>query len=159
MENLIKHTVDNKCHIGLAFDGDADRVLAVDENGELVDGDKLMAIIGLSMKNKGILKGNTIVATVMSNLGFDVMARENGLNIVKTGVGDRYVLEKMLEEDYVLGGEQSGHIILRSFNSTGDGLVTALQLLQVIKESGKNLSDLALCYDGLSSGAKKCPCK
>lgn len=143
MENLIKHTVDNKCHIGLAFDGDADRVLAVDENGELVDGDRLMAIIGLSMKNKGILKGNTIVATVMSNLGFDVMARENGLNIVKTGVGDRYVLEKMLEEDYVLGGEQSGHIILRSFNSTGDGLVTALQLLQVIKESGKNLSDLA----------------
>ncbi len=143
MDNIMNHTIKNKCHIGLAFDGDADRVLAVDEKGQIIDGDKIMAIIGLSMKNKGILKDNTIVATVMSNLGFDVMAKENGLNIVKTGVGDRYVLEKMIAEDYLLGGEQSGHIIIKSFNSTGDGLVTALQLLQVLKESGKELSELA----------------
>lgn len=141
---MLKHfTVDNGCDIGLAFDGDADRVLAVDEKGEMIDGDKMMAIIGLSLKKKGLLKNNTIVATVMSNLGFDVMARENDLNIIKATVGDRYVLEKMLEGDYILGGEQSGHIIIRTHNTTGDGLVTALQLLQVLKESGKKLSELA----------------
>lgn len=143
LESLKNYTVDNECDIGLAFDGDADRVLAVDENGTLVDGDKMMAIIGLSLKNKGLLKNNTIVATVMSNLGFDVMAKENGLNILKASVGDRYVLEKMLEGDFILGGEQSGHIIIRAYNTTGDGLVTALQLLSVMKESGKKLSELA----------------
>lgn len=141
---MLKHfTVDNGCDIGLAFDGDADRVLALDENGELVDGDKIMAIIGQSLKKKELLKNNTIVTTVMSNLGFDVMARENGLNIIKANVGDRYVLEKMLEGDFILGGEQSGHIIIRTHNTTGDGLVTALQLLCVLKESGKKLSELA----------------
>jgi phosphoglucosamine mutase len=140
---LRSFTVANGCDIGLAFDGDADRVLAVDENGNVVDGDKIMAIIGLSLKNKGLLKNNTIVATVMSNLGFDIMARENGLNIIKANVGDRYVLEKMLEGDFILGGEQSGHIIIRLHNTTGDGLVTALQLLSVLKESGKKLSELA----------------
>lgn len=143
IEMLKDFVVENKCDIGLAFDGDADRVLAVDENGELVDGDKIMAIIGLRLKEKGLLKDNTIVATVMSNLGFDIMARENGLNIIKTTVGDRYVLEKMLEGDYVIGGEQSGHIIIRTHNTTGDGLVTAMQLLSVVKESGKKLSELA----------------
>lgn len=141
---MLKHFVwDNRCHIGLAFDGDADRVLAVDENGELVDGDRIMAIIGLDMKEKGVLNHDTIVVTVMSNLGFDVMARENGINIEKTAVGDRYVLEKMVEGDYVLGGEQSGHIIIKSCNTTGDGLVTALHLLSVLKESGKSMSELA----------------
>ena len=140
---LKNFTRDNCCDVGLAFDGDADRVLFVDENGELIDGDKIMAIIGLYLKNKNLLKNNTIVATVMSNLGFDIMAKENGINLVKTVVGDRYVLEKMLEGDYTLGGEQSGHIILRSFNTTGDGLVTALQLLAIMKESGKKLSELA----------------
>ncbi|NLU53540.1 MAG: phosphoglucosamine mutase [Clostridiaceae bacterium] len=143
IDMLKEFTVKNNCDVGLAFDGDADRVLAVDENGELVDGDKIMAIIGLKLKEKGLLKDNTIVATVMSNLGFDIMARENGLNIVKTTVGDRYVLEKMLEGEYVIGGEQSGHIIIRTHNTTGDGLVTALQLLWVMKESGKKLSELA----------------
>lgn len=143
IEGLMKFTVENKCDVGLAFDGDADRVLAVDENGKLVDGDKMMSIIGLSMKKKGQLKHDTIVATVMSNLGFDIMGRENGINILKTSVGDRYVLEKMLEGDYVLGGEQSGHVIIRTHNTTGDGLVTALQLLQVMKESGEKLSELA----------------
>ena len=139
---LKNFTRDNCCDVGLAFDGDADRVLFVDENGELIDGDKIMAIIGLYLKNKNLLKNNTIVATVMSNLGFDIMAKENGINLVKTVVGDRYVLEKMLEGDYTLGGEQSGHIILRSFNTTGDGLVTALQLLAIMKESGKNFLNL-----------------
>ncbi len=143
LDMLKKYTVNNGCDVGIAFDGDADRVLVVDENGELVDGDKIMAIIGLSLKKKGLLNHDTIVATVMSNLGFDVMARENGLNIIKASVGDRYVLEKMLEGDYTLGGEQSGHIIIRTYNTTGDGLVTALQLLQVLKESGKKLSELA----------------
>ena len=108
-----------------------------------MDGDRIMAIIGLSLKKKGLLKKDTIVATVMSNLGFDVMAKKNDLNILKANVGDRYVLEKMLEGDFVLGGEQSGHIIIRTFNTTGDGLVTALQILQVLKESGKKLSELA----------------
>lgn len=131
------------CLAGLAFDGDADRMLAVDENGALVDGDKLMAIIALSLKNQGKLPGNTIVATVMSNLGLDVMAREHGLHIEKTKVGDRYVLEKMLADDHVIGGEQSGHIILRMFNTTGDGLVTGLQLLKAMKDAGRPLSELA----------------
>lgn len=143
LEMLKNFTIDNQCHIGLAFDGDADRVLAVDENGELVDGDRIMAIIGLSLKNKGLLKQNTIVATVMSNLGFDVMARDNGLVVLKAAVGDRYVLEKMIEGDFCLGGEQSGHIIIKTHNTTGDGLVTALMLLSVLKESGKSLSQLA----------------
>ncbi|NLE26156.1 MAG: phosphoglucosamine mutase [Clostridiaceae bacterium] len=142
--NMLKSfTKENGCDVGVAFDGDADRVLFIDENGELVDGDKVMAIIGLYLKNKNLLKNNTIVATVMSNLGFDIMARENGINLVKTTVGDRYVLENMLEGDYVIGGEQSGHIILRNFNTTGDGLVTALQVLSIMKESGKKLSELA----------------
>jgi phosphoglucosamine mutase len=143
IEELQKFTVSNGCDIGLAFDGDADRVLAVDENGHLVDGDKIMSIIGLDLKKKGILNKNTIVVTVMSNLGFDVMARENGINIVKTAVGDRYVLEKMLENGYIFGGEQSGHVISLLHNTTGDGLVTALQLLSVVKKSGKKLSELA----------------
>ena len=141
--DMIKRlTVENGCHVGLAFDGDADRVLAVDENGCLVDGDHMMAIIGLDLKKKGLLAHNTIVATVMSNMGFDEMARNNGLNIIKAPVGDRYVLEKMLEGGYVLGGEQSGHIIMTMHNTTGDGLITALKLLSVLKESGKPLSEL-----------------
>jgi len=143
LDMIKKFTRENGCDVGIAFDGDADRVLFVDENGELVDGDKLMSIIGLHLKKNGLLKNNTIVATVMSNLGFDIMARENDINLVKTTVGDRYVLEKMLEGDYVIGGEQSGHIILRNFNTTGDGLVTALQALSILKESDKKLSELA----------------
>jgi len=143
IDMLREFVVRNRCDFGLAFDGDADRVLAVDENGVLVDGDKIMTIIGLNLKKKGLLKDDTIVVTVMSNLGFDIMARENGINVIKTKVGDRYVLEKMLEGDYAIGGEQSGHIILRRYNTTGDGLVTALQLLAVAKETGRKLSELA----------------
>lgn len=129
--------------VGLAFDGDADRLLAIDENGEEVDGDKIMAICGTHMASKGQLKNNTIVTTVMSNLGFDKVLEEHQIASVKTKVGDRYVLEEMLKSDYVLGGEQSGHIIFLEHNTTGDGLLTAVQLLSVMKETGKPLSELA----------------
>lgn len=143
LASLQKFVVEKKADIGFAFDGDADRVLAVDENGCVVDGDKAMAIIGLDLKNRGMLAQDTIVATVMSNLGFDIMARENGLKIAKTKVGDRYVLEEMLDKGYVLGGEQSGHVIFLKHNTTGDGLLTALQLLRVLKTSSKKLSELS----------------
>lgn len=129
--------------IGLAFDGDADRLMAVDENGQIVDGDKIMAICGIHMNKNHTLKANTIVSTVMSNLGFDIALKENGLRTVKTGVGDRYVLEEMRKSGYVLGGEQSGHVIFLEHNTTGDGLLTAVQLLNVMKTSGKKLSELA----------------
>lgn len=129
--------------IGLAFDGDADRVLAVDENGDVVDGDKIMAVIALDMKKRGKLKDNTIVATVMSNLGFFVMGDNNGLSIKRTKVGDRYVLEEMLKSNHIIGGEQSGHVILLEHNTTGDGLVTGISLVSVLKHTKKSLSELA----------------
>lgn len=128
---------------GLAFDGDADRVLAVDENGNLVDGDKIMAICALDMKSRGLLPDNTVVATVMSNLGFFKMGEKYGLNIKKTKVGDRYVLEEMLKYGHKIGGEQSGHVILIDQNTTGDGLVTGITLLSVVARSGESLSKLA----------------
>ena len=143
MSQLMEHVRKCGADVGLAFDGDADRVLAVDENGELVDGDKILAIIGLELKKTGQLAHYTIVVTVMSNLGLDIMAGENGLKLVKTKVGDRYVLEEMLDKGYILGGEQSGHIIFLKHNTTGDGLLTALQLLNVMKTTGRKLSDLA----------------
>jgi len=143
MDMLTGFVVNNNCHLGLAFDGDADRVLAVDEKGGIVDGDMIMAIIGLEMKKHNRLANNTIVATVMSNLGFDLMARENDIVLEKTKVGDRYVLERMLENGHILGGEQSGHIIMLDFNTTGDGQLTALQLVQIMKKTGKSLSELA----------------
>jgi phosphoglucosamine mutase len=128
---------------GFAFDGDADRVLAVDENGCLVDGDAIMAIIGLYLKKNNKLKNNTIVATVMSNMGLDIMAHREGINLVRTKVGDRYVLEEMIRSGYVFGGEQSGHIIFLEHNTTGDGLITALQLLAIMKNTGEKLSELS----------------
>ena len=143
MEELQARVVYEKADIGLAFDGDADRLLAVDEFGNMVDGDQIMAIIGNHMKAKGELKNDTIVVTVMSNLGFTLMAKENGIKIEQTKVGDRYVLERMREIDGTLGGEQSGHIIFLKDNTTGDGLMSALHLLEVLVESGKSLSELA----------------
>jgi|BioPla2DNA2_1021312.scaffolds.fasta_scaffold13031_2 phosphoglucosamine mutase len=143
IEALQKYVVETEADVGLAFDGDADRVLAVDEEGKMVDGDQIMAIIGLELKRKGELSKNTIVATVMSNLGFDIMAKREGLNIVKTKVGDRYVLENMLQNGYIFGGEQSGHIIFLEHNTTGDGLLTGVQLLDVLKSSKEKLSKLA----------------
>ena len=142
MEELKARVVYEKAAIGLAFDGDADRLLAVDENGDAVNGDEIMAIIANHMKQKGTLKNDTVVVTVMSNLGFFLMAEEQGLNMEKTKVGDRYVLERMREIDANLGGEQSGHIIFLDDNTTGDGLMSALHLLEVLKETGKPLSEL-----------------
>ena len=143
MEELMGRVVQEKADIGLAFDGDADRFLAVDENGKFVDGDQIMAIIGKHMKDNGELKANTIVATVMSNLGFFKMGESEGIKIEKTKVGDRYVLERMKEIGANLGGEQSGHIIFLDDNTTGDGLLSALHLLKVMKDSGKKLSELS----------------
>ena len=143
MEQLCEHVKKVGADIGIAFDGDADRVLATDENGNIVDGDKIMAICALDMKESGKLNDNVIVATVMSNLGLFIMADEKGLEVKKTKVGDRYVLEEMCKNNYSIGGEQSGHIIILEHNTTGDGLVTALQLLSVVKKSGKKVSELA----------------
>ena len=143
MQELCARVVAEKADLGLAFDGDADRLLAVDENGKLVDGDQIMAIIGNYMKDKGTLAQNTIVVTVMTNLGFTIMAKEKDIHLEVTKVGDRYVLERMKEIGAVLGGEQSGHIIDLNHNTTGDGLLTALLLLQVVVESKKKLSELA----------------
>lgn len=143
LQELQKFVVEQGADIGLAFDGDADRLLAVDEKGNIIDGDQIMAIIGLDLARKGKLAHNTIVATVMSNLGLEIMAKREGINLVKTKVGDRYVLENMLSNGYVLGGEQSGHIIFLEHNTTGDGLLTGLQLLRVLKNSGKKISELA----------------
>ena len=143
MGELQARVVYEKADLGLAFDGDADRLLAVDENGNVVDGDKLLAICGNHMKNKGTLKKDTIVVTVMSNLGFFRMCDREGLHAEKTKVGDRYVLENMLENGYNIGGEQSGHIIFLDDNTTGDGLLSALHLLEVMVETKKPLSELA----------------
>lgn len=129
--------------VGIAHDGDADRMIAVDEKGQVVDGDQIMAICGLALLRQGRLKGNTIVATVMSNIGLHEAIRKAGGRVVTTQVGDRYVLELMRQHDFVLGGEQSGHIIFRELNTTGDGLITALQLLATLRASGDKLSALA----------------
>lgn len=142
-EEVQQLVLKTKADIGISFDGDADRLIAVDENGRIVDGDHVMAICGLHLKKKGKLSKDTVVATVMSNMGLDMCLKAEGINTVKTKVGDRYVIEEMLDEGYSLGGEQSGHIIFLDHNTTGDGLLTALQLISVVKESGKKLSELA----------------
>ncbi len=145
MDILTKGVVAGKYDLGIAFDGDADRCLLVDELGNIIDGDKVMAVCGASMREKGQLTGNTIVATVMSNLGLHEFCRNNGIDLVCTAVGDRNVLEKMLECDYAIGGEQSGHTIFRAYATTGDGELTALQFLQVLCQSGKKASELVSC--------------
>lgn len=129
------------CDLGIAFDGDADRMLCIDEHGELMDGDVIMAIIALDMKRKGQLPDDTLVVTVMSNLGLDIMAHEKGINLVKTKVGDRYVLEEMLRGGYMIGGEQSGHVILLDDSTTGDGMLSALRLLRAIDNGSQTFSE------------------
>ena len=131
-----------KYDVGVAFDGDADRCLMVDELGHEIDGDKIMAVCGAYMKRNGRLTGNTIVATVMSNLGLHEFCRKNGIDLVCTNVGDRNVLEKMVECGYKLGGEQSGHMIFTDYATTGDGQLSALQFLQILALSGKSASVL-----------------
>ena len=135
--------VDHKAHAGVAFDGDADRCLAVDADGHVVDGDHVLAILGLAMRERGVLVKDTVVATVMANLGFKLALQENQLEVVETGVGDRYVLEAMREGGYSLGGEQSGHVIMSDHATTGDGVLTALHLLARVAETGRSLADLA----------------
>lgn len=130
-------------NVGIAHDGDADRVIMVDENGEIIDGDKIMVACALNLKNEGRLQNNTLVVTVMSNMGLHIALKDEGIDILRTKVGDRYVLEKMRETGAVLGGEQSGHIIFLEHNTTGDGLITALQTLQVMKKSGESMSQLS----------------
>ncbi len=142
LESLKQYVVKNKMSLGIAYDGDGDRCLAVDENGEEIDGDKILAILSKYLKEKGKLSKDTIVATVMSNLGLNKYAEKNGLNLIQTKVGDRYVLEEMLKSGYNLGGEQSGHVILLDYNPTGDGILTSLMLIQAILESGKKASEL-----------------
>ena len=128
--------------LGVAFDGDADRCLMIDEQGNVIDGDKTMAVCGLDMKNRGLLTGLTIVGTVMSNLGLHEFCNQNGLRLVCTAVGDRNVLEKMLEKGYRIGGEQSGHMIFSDYATTGDGQLTALQFLQILRRSGRRASEI-----------------
>ena len=138
-EELQEYVVKKKCDLGFAFDGDADRCLAVDEKGNLINGDFILKYL----KDLGKLKNDTLVVTVMSNLGLDIASKKENIKTIKTKVGDRYVLEEMVKDGYVLGGEQSGHIIFLDYNTTGDGLVTALQVAAIKKRSGKNLSELA----------------
>ncbi len=142
-EELMQFVKGNDLDLGLAFDGDADRMLAVDENGELIDGDKIIAICAKRMKDEGTLAKDTAVVTVMSNMGFFKFCEEEGINCAKTAVGDRYVLEKMLADGYNIGGEQSGHVIFLDYATTGDGELTGVQLLKTVVKSKKKLSELA----------------
>ena len=140
LQELVKETGSQ---IGLAFDGDSDRLIAVDENGDLVDGDRIMYIIGKYLADRGLLAKNTIVTTVMSNLGLHKALDREGIEKAVTAVGDRYVVEEMRKEGYNIGGEQSGHVILMDYNTTGDGQLTAVQLTKIMKETGQTLSELA----------------
>lgn len=140
LDRLAEQVVAGKYDIGVAFDGDADRCLMVDETGKVIDGDMIMSVCGIQMKREGKLEGNTIVATVMSNLGLHEFCRNNGIDLVCTAVGDRNVLEKMNECGYRIGGEQSGHMIFTEFATTGDGQLSALQFLQILARSGKSAS-------------------
>ena len=145
METLCKGVVDGKYELGIAFDGDADRCLLVDEKGNIIDGDKVLAVCGRAMRHRGSLNGDAIVATVMSNLGLHEFCRKGDYNLVCTDVGDRHVLEKMIECGYMIGGEQSGHTIFREFATTGDGELTALQFIQAYCEAGGPASELVAC--------------
>lgn len=143
IEGLSEFVKENGFDLGFAFDGDADRLLAVDNDGRLVDGDKLMGVAAKYYKDKNKLNGNTLVATVMSNMGLFEFCEKNGINCEKTTVGDRYVLERMLEKGYHIGGEQSGHIIFLDHATTGDGQLSAVQILNIVRDTGRSLSDLA----------------
>ena len=143
LEGLVKKVKKLKADVGIAYDGDADRCLMIDENGELVDGDQIMAISALALKKNKKLTNNTLVGTVMSNLGLVKFCEHNDVDFIATKVGDRYVLEKMLECNYIVGGEQSGHVIFKDFANTGDGELTSIQILNTMSKDGKKLSELA----------------
>lgn len=142
-EKLQEAVVKHKANLGLAYDGDADRLIAIDENGNIVDGDHIMVLSAIHLKHKGKLAQDTLVVTVMSNIGLTIAAKEHGINLATTAVGDRYVLEEMKNSGYNLGGEQSGHMIFLDYNTTGDGVLSSLVLAQIVLEEGKNLSELA----------------
>ncbi|MDE0564468.1 MULTISPECIES: phosphoglucosamine mutase [unclassified Exiguobacterium] len=142
-EHLAEFVREKGADMGLAFDGDGDRLIAIDENGDIVDGDKIMYICGKYLSEKGRLKDNTIVATVMSNLGFHKAVEEAGMTALQTAVGDRYVVEEMKKHQYTLGGEQSGHLIFLDHSTTGDGMLSGVQLAEIVKSTGRKLSELA----------------
>lgn len=148
-QNLQKKVVEVGADIGIALDGDADRIIIVDENGEIVDGDKIIALIARKMLNNNALKNNTVVVTQMSNLGLELYLKNLGVNLIRTKVGDRYVSEEMRNGDFNLGGEQSGHIILGDYSTTGDGIACALQVLSIMKHTGKKISELAHIYESI----------
>ncbi|MEI7631114.1 MAG: phosphoglucosamine mutase, partial [Actinomycetes bacterium] len=143
LEDLAAAVLEHGADAGIAHDGDADRCLAIDELGQIVDGDHILAILAMSMRDAGRLVENTVVSTVMANLGFKIAMREANISVVETGVGDRYVLEEMRANGFVLGGEQSGHIVMSGFATTGDGLLTALHLLARVAQTGRSLGQLA----------------
>lgn len=162
MSDLCNYVKNVGVDIGLAFDGDADRLLITDEKGNILDGDKVMLICANYLKELGMLRKDTLVITVMSNLGLVLKAKELGINTVQTNVGDRYVLEEMLRSGYNLGGESSGHIIFLNHNTTGDGLVSALNILKILKLSGKKMSELGAIYETMPQciiNAKVSNCK
>ncbi|CAB4341469.1 unannotated protein [freshwater metagenome] len=143
LENLRAKVIETGADIGIGHDGDADRALAIDAQGNDIDGDQILTILAMGLKARGALKSNTVVGTVMSNLGFMKAMKAADISVITTAVGDRYVLEKMIESDYCIGGEQSGHVILRDFANTGDGILTSLALLQEMKRQGKSAQELA----------------
>ena len=143
MDDLIDYINGHGMDLGLAFDGDSDRCLAVDENGKLIDGDRMIAVFALDLKNRGLLKDDTAVVTVMTNLGFKQFAEKNGIKVAETKVGDRYVLEEMVKKDYQIGGEQSGHIIFKQFATTGDGQLSGAVLASILAKTGKPASEIA----------------
>jgi len=148
-EKMMEIVKKEKAHIGIALDGDADRVIVCDEKGRSVDGDHIIAICAINMKEKGALRKNSVVVTIMANKGFDIAMAKERIKVVKTKVGDRYVVDEMRKKGYVLGGEQSGHIIFSNYTTTGDGMISALQLLRIMKERSEKLSKLAECMTSL----------
>jgi len=142
INNLSKIMKEEKYDIGFAYDGDADRVIAISEKGDIIDGDRMLGSLAIYLKEKNLLNKNTIVATIMSNIGLEKLAKENGLQLVRTNVGDRYVIEEMKKNEYTIGGEQSGHVILKQYNTTGDGILTSIKLLEMLKEKKMKASDI-----------------
>ncbi len=159
IEQMCEETRKQKAHVGMAFDGDADRVLLADEEGTCVDGDRIMAMCALDMLEEGRLAEDTLVATVMSNLGLEHAIKKAGGHVVKTDVGDRHVLEEMRRGGYNMGGEQSGHILFLDYNTTGDGMITALQVLALMSKTGKSLKELASCMERFPQSLVNIPVK
>ena len=144
---LSEKVIEEKADIGIALDGDGDRIIISDENGNIVDGDQILGLLSLDLKNRGQLQQNKVVGTSMTNKGLEKKFNDHGIELVRTDVGDRYVKERMIQENINIGGEQSGHIIMRDFTNTGDGMVVALQILSVLKSNKKNVSDLMKFFE------------